>query len=207
MINKVFTVKNTLLDSLFAYPLLFKNKWDVYHHWFAVCGNGFDWIDGCLVDKSSLSRDFILTKEAAVEAQLDDFTMKVNEIDKAYGENAKFSDKEYYNAIQFATAIASKKQERIKYVDSYIDDFTPTNGEIYPLSNYSKIMQIPEDIQPDWLEACEEFYNYLVSAENIVDKEQQDYVKQIGELIEKRKSELPNRKPKFQKALFPEKFA
>jgi hypothetical protein len=44
------TVKESLRISLLLYPSILQNKWAVYHHWFAVNGNGYEWENGELVD-------------------------------------------------------------------------------------------------------------------------------------------------------------
>jgi len=61
------TVEQTLKDCLHSYPEIFPNKWAVYNHWFAVNGNGYEWVNGELVDICSptqdLPEDFVITEE------------------------------------------------------------------------------------------------------------------------------------------------
>ena len=37
---------------------------------------------------------------------------------------------------------------------------------LYPLSQYSAILNIPNDIKNDWKEAIKEFYNFILNSEN-----------------------------------------
>jgi hypothetical protein len=48
-------VKDTLKISLLNYPGLFPNAFSVYHHWFCVNGNGYEWKNGELVDADNNS--------------------------------------------------------------------------------------------------------------------------------------------------------
>ena len=44
------TVKDTVTRSLLEYPTLHLNSLDVYDHLFCTIGNGYEWVDGELVD-------------------------------------------------------------------------------------------------------------------------------------------------------------
>ena len=44
------TVKDTLYSSLIRYSVLYENKWQVFHHLFSSYGNGYQWVDGELVE-------------------------------------------------------------------------------------------------------------------------------------------------------------
>lgn len=61
------TVEETLKSCIYNYHSIFPNKWAVYHHWFAVNGNGYEWVKGCLVEKYSQAQPvpegFILTEQ------------------------------------------------------------------------------------------------------------------------------------------------
>lgn len=116
-------VKDTVRDCLYNYPRIFKNKWDIYHHLFAVNGNGYEWVNGQLVDD--------------------------------YYEDEDDEDKEY---IPQESTVPDDWDSNGRE-----NDFTPAKDKIYPLCQYAKMLDIPDDIQPDWKEAVKEFYDSLMA--------------------------------------------
>ena len=51
--------------------------------------------------------------------------------------------------------------EIIMNAEKLAEDFTPQKDfKFYPLSKYAKCMQIPDDIQPDWLEGINMINNF-----------------------------------------------
>ena len=50
-----------------------------------------------------------------------------------------------------------------------LDFEMPEDEEIYPICEYSKICNIPDDIKPDWLEAAQEMYEWLIIHDELSD--------------------------------------
>ena len=57
------TLKNNIRASLLYYPVIFVNALDVLHHLFCVNGNGFEWLNGELVECGGCERS-ISVKDA-----------------------------------------------------------------------------------------------------------------------------------------------
>lgn len=70
MANELITVKDAVRDSLLMFPTIFKNALDVYDHLFCTNGNGYEWVDGCLVHNGYKPGDKITVhtiKDAVLE--------------------------------------------------------------------------------------------------------------------------------------------
>lgn len=152
-------VKDSLRASLLLYPSISPNKWAVYHHWFAVNGNGLEWVNGELVDDDR----------------------KVPTIQKAIVEQCKFNFRnvgtEYFN-LEFAFTYFQEAVRRILDIENREKDFTPCE-ELYPLCEYAKMLNIPDDIQPDWKEAVKEFYDSLIANPQISSDEDKKWLKKV----------------------------
>lgn len=166
MKNKTGTVADTLKYCLMTYPSLFPNKWEVYHHWFIVNGNGLSWVNGQLVDPSHVETPS--TIEDAVNIRF----KKLLERDSLL---------EY--ALRFTIEYAQKDIIRIINWESAAQVFEPStrnNNEFYGLSEYSRILRLPDNIQPDWLEAAKEMYEWMKANPGELSEEDHKYISQIN---------------------------
>lgn len=77
--------------------------------------------------------------------------------------------------------IQLKYIKRVLMVDTLINDFS-VSSDFYPLSKYSLICNIPDDIKPDWLEAAEAFYNIMLENIEVV-SDKDNLLPRIGERI------------------------
>jgi len=152
------SLQKQLKQCLLTYPSIFPNKWAVYHHWFAVNGNGYDWVKGKLKDcyEKDLP-DSELTIENAIEMAK---TKTANRIKK---ENEKNSNGISDFTLKFYMDRLETEIETIKDLDKRMVDFTPKRESLYPLCEYSMIVTAPKNIKPEWLEALNEFKDYLIN--------------------------------------------
>lgn len=159
------TVEKQLRDSLFKYPSIYKNKWDVYHHWFIVNGNGYEWNNGELTTYPD--QTLITTVDEAIELQDKYLAEKLGNLKEGSWEIEFYKDnhKEYVALI--------------KDIDNRMNDFTPNRKEIYPMCQYSDILHIPSDIKPDWQFAVMDMYNWLMDNYDSLGKDNQKYINSI----------------------------
>ncbi len=68
-------VDTALRKSLLKYPLIERNKLDVYIQMFITTGGGYDWINGSLCTSSEST---INTKEQAIKYLIDDTIEKLS---------------------------------------------------------------------------------------------------------------------------------
>lgn len=120
----------SVLAKMFAdYPSLFRTLADVYNHLFFVVGNGYDWLDGALVEMVQDPAE----RSVAVDPML------------VY-ENWP------HDAQQRVQQILRGEKDLPK--GPVPDDGAPR--PFYPLSDYSLITHVPDNVRPDWLDAAYE---------------------------------------------------
>lgn len=167
------TVKETLISDLMKYPSIHKNKWDVFHQWFIVNGNGMEWKNGELVD---IYDNKPVTIEESIIKHVDFYiTESLSEI--------LDEDKDK----RVLEIILNGKIDRLKkdIINSFkweerMNDFTSDRIEdIYPLCEYSKILNIPDDVKPDWKEAAIEMLSWLIENYDKLGEENQKYINMI----------------------------
>lgn len=180
------SVQEKLKHCLIMYPTIFENRWDVFHHWFIVNGNGYDWVNGQLVDFMDLDCHVeiengirkIDEQESLDEkrdlSELERFAVKVRDVDEGkWGEVLRKSRIERNE----------KHRNMVRNWEQRSKDFTCTRTKgrnlIYPICEFAQIMNIPDNIQPDWKEAVLEMYNWLLEHKDEIGEKNVKYVNQI----------------------------
>ena len=156
------TVQEHLTDCLLRYPSIFPNKWAVYHHWFIVNGCGYHWENGELVASDD---DILLTTvEDGICYQFKETlsTMKRGESGLVFEMN--YLKKAILDCIN---------------LEQRLIDFNSQRETIYPLCQYANIMNIPDDITPEWKDAVTEMHNWLLINYNNLTENDRKYVDQI----------------------------
>ena len=153
-------------------PLLFKNALDVYDQLFCVCDNGYKWKDGELVS-TSLNK-VVKTKAGAVLYQFKELFR-----DKMFWKTVKLVC--LFKTIKIKVRRTHMLVSRILNVDKNIVDFSIKDDEemakhfkdykfsLYPLSEFSAICKLPDDIKPDWLQAAKRMYGIMVANPDALD--------------------------------------
>ncbi len=114
-----------------CWPSLFRDEGEALEQMFFVIGNGLEWVKGGLTDGMS-------PKKRLAAA------MKHRKPGETHESIRKKDDKYRDSCIREF----GKKGTWYKLPDgSY-------GRQIYPLCEFSRIMQLPDDIRPDWLEAA-----------------------------------------------------
>jgi len=129
-----FTVKVGLL----AYPGIHPTREHEINHLFCVLGNGYDWENGALVEKCDDE------KLKAVERMLREG--RPGEEIRAY--TAEEDDKRWKDIVKnLPEDLKSKFREHMHEIHPL---------KVYPLCELCPILELPEDIRPDWLAGAEE---------------------------------------------------
>lgn len=190
------TVKETIRENLLNYPLLFNNALDVYNQLFCVIGNGYRWKDGELVSTST--NKVVKTKAGAVLYQIKELFR-----DKMFWKTVKLVG--LFKTIKIKVRRTRMLVSRVCDVDKNINDFSIKEDEemakhfkdykfcFYPLSEYSVICKLPDDIKPDWLEAAKKMHEILV-----VNPDAMDGGEEWLPVIKERIEELTREKEKEQ---------
>ena len=197
------TVKDALKRSLLNYPTIFPNAFTVYHHWFCVIGNGYEWKDGQLVhsyDPDDLAYD----KDQAIIRYLKDTLIDEWKEDRTARRFLKINMSDEEDISRY---VISHNEDVIKDIKRILDidqrmedfmvrknmDFYADNSEFkfYPLSNYSRICNLPDDIQPDWLKAAMKMVKIMEANLDKVD-DPENYLPKVKERIKELYDKLHN---------------
>lgn len=210
------TLKDTLRNMILLYPNMY-NALKVYNHLFCVIGNGYDWVDGELVDKSEKQRRVFrsdavehIIKDVLNESSVENDIEDVKSI-------LQLNDKEFSEVNILKEYVKSKKKELISDVlmtllyEVRMKDFNVPSAKnypeslfltlrekvdtdyiwtTYPLSDYSAICCIPDDVKDDWLEGAEKMLEFLESHPQNVRECDLERNKEWYEKIHQRISEI-----------------
>ncbi len=116
-----------------AYPGLFPDESNALHHLFFVNGNGFDWINGELFDKSY----YAMRKE--VKEMQEEHLKEYGTTDLNFIRKKELEFREQYR----------KDEEKYQF-----GKFGNAFQTLYPICDYACIANIPNDIKRDWLKAA-----------------------------------------------------
>lgn len=174
-------VYKTIKSNLILYPGLFPNAFYVYEHLFCTGGNGFDWKNGQLCD--------YYDEEFSIEDSV--ISIIDNTIDHTpYNLVFLGNDKDLKKGAKSILGELRKNIENAFSWKSKMFDFSfPKDYKIMDLSEYSRICNLPDDIQEDWLQAAKKMYIILINNRNKID-DREGWLDKIGTriktLIEKR---------------------
>ena len=146
--------------------MLFPNALSVYDHLFCVIGNGYEWKGGELVHSGEEMKRFnnMTVKDAVLALLQDDL---VDEWKDETSTTRRFA-KAYEPLDDLSNYIAKNGEDVIESVKGIFDFENKMNDfsipkyrrqyfkdefKFYPISKYSAICNIPDDVQPDWLKA------------------------------------------------------
>lgn len=185
------------------YSTLYKSRLDVDDHLFAVCGNGFEWIQGELVEEElsvplskidAMEKCILRSKEIEHIVKLELIGWKLNNND----------EDEDSRLVSFAEHMVSDVHKKLKEECEYIKSVDSSykkykhvphiyergDWKIYPICEYSKLVTFPDDIKPDWAKALYKFVCWCLKHTKYIDynyglDEQLDYLREAKERLEK----------------------
>lgn len=135
----------TIQQTMWRYPSIAPSRISVLNHLFFTIGNGYEWVDGELVDTGDTP---ILDGPMSYKSQVD----WSNNISPCKRLKEIFGEK-------------TLKEEITQTKSRYIDDVQDSQymHDFYPICEYSKINNIPDDIKIDWLEGAIEVCQWILS--------------------------------------------
>lgn len=148
------SVRDTIFQMLTRYPSLFGNRADCFVQLFLTNGNGYDWVDGELIDV------FEFVKFAP------DFKDEEEEIRKEKEKDSFDWDEEHYNHTRLRVR---RNNTRIQFAIDNIDLMMNESLMFYSESrrvhysgwDFCPLMAVPEDVKDDWKEAVLECMSSL----------------------------------------------
>lgn len=183
------SVRDTVYHLLVAYPTIYSNVADCYRHLFLMIGNGYEWVDGELVDVCG-DRN----RPWKVPQFQDEMTEVLKQDDSSeYCQGQKRLDvRRRNNQIQFVIDNFDLMFEESIQFDR-LNDFSH--------SRYERIFNIPDDVKPDWLESAKRvidavmFYCNMCGTRRFDAEKTRDMMEQLshdrlGDFIVKRENIL-----------------
>lgn len=158
------TYKDTLKHILTKYPLLYKNRLQVDEFLFATVDNGYEWINGELVNAIDPRDTPISQEEAAIRL-----------VNETLEDGAHFSlwnsfrynrENPRYDAKHVTILIDNEKNRIIKGLSNIFN--TESRMEDYGgqmcvnIGLYCRLRGIPNDIKSDWALAINNFLNWCL---------------------------------------------
>lgn len=170
--NKPFmTFLETEQDCFKYYPSLFETRNDVINQLFFVIGNGYDWLDGGLISGDQEPK---LLPEERSKNSLEKLLESFENFDKKY----KDFEEKYKDDDSLKDFFKKFKEVKIEKEIS-----SANKNDFYPICEYSKIVNIPNNITKDWLEVS---WTAAKMLENDIKKENRKWAKKIIQDLENR---------------------
>lgn len=153
-------LEETIQSCFDNYPTLYQTREQVLNQLFCVIGNGYEWINGELVNDNDKKPINNLYNGKAKQYNI----ITKGKYRKMLFDEIK-SDKENYKIL---TDILKEKGKTLedKFLTPKSDDNElqfKIDKSIYPLCiEYSKMFNYPNDIKEDWLNGIRETYEYII---------------------------------------------
>ena len=173
------TIKDTIKSMIIMHPRLFPTKLSVYDHLFLTNGNGYRWENGELISEDDEENCSI---DDGLEALFD------NELQYDFLEDYLNATTDSEDIINYFKRRNKEKLELAKIIINYekiINEklYITNDVVLYPLCEYAKILNIPNDIKDDWKDAIKEFLDFIMtSEENEVIIYRNQYINELSEI-------------------------
>lgn len=171
-------LKDSVINSMREYPSISGNKLDVYDHLFLTIGNGYDWVNGELIEPSNEKPNVISIEDAIDNLFNDEYRIdlttdrmffyigELNKDEKVVKESLQYDLKRYAQNVKTIINAEKLVNQSLFEIEPIISlEGLEPECILYPLSKYSKIMNIPDDIKPDWLDGIKELMDYLLKSD------------------------------------------
>ena len=173
------TIKDTIKSMIIMHPRLFPTKLSVYDHLFLTNGNGYRWENGELISEDDEENCSI---DDGLEALFN------NELQYDFLEDYLNATTDSEDIINYFKRRNKEKLELAKVIINYekiINEklYITNDVVLYPLCEYAKILNIPNDIKDDWKDAIKEFLDFIMtSEENEVIIYRNQYINELSEI-------------------------
>lgn len=154
------TLKNTIARMVTYYPMLFQDRVQCLDHLFCVIGNGYKWNKGQLVVPAYLREEEMRIKFRADDRPTEEQTIEMQLQVQTPKKTKGFPEYKLNSFTQYMLVSYFRQHRALKNVDKITSpgfhEWVSPNYQFYPLCEYSKMLCLPKNIQPDWLAGAEE---------------------------------------------------
>lgn len=154
------TLKNTIARMITQYPMLFQDRVQCLDHLFCVIGNGYKWEKGQLVVPKYLREEEERIKSRKDDRPTDEQMIEMQLQTQTPARTKTFPDYKLSSFTQYMLVSYFRQQRALKNVDQIatagFHEWVSPNYQFYPICEYSKFLNLPKNVQPDWLAGAEE---------------------------------------------------
>ena len=162
-------LKTYVKHCIMQWPTIFRNATEVYNHLFYVIGNGYHWEDGVLKEPGFKIKSKQQCIKELFEENVNDCYEHIKRWDDEHFEDKigkELQEKLIISKYKHCAERILEGIRTIEHAEELADDFSIPSGvfpytspkfkfEFYPIYDSSACMNIPDDVQPDWLEGIE----------------------------------------------------
>ena len=144
-------LKDSVINSMREYPSISGNKLDVYDHLFLTNGNGYDWVNGELIEPSNEKPNVISIEEAIDKLFNDEFRIdlitdrmffyigELNKEEKVVKESLQYDLVRYAQDVKTIVNAEKAVNQSLFEIEPIISlDGLEPECFLYPLCEYSK---------------------------------------------------------------------
>lgn len=154
------TVELTIQAMYDEYPTLFKERSDCLDQLFCTIGNGYEWINGELVDKDDHLKEKELARHLVDGKAFQHNKMSLRDVAMEYARRRE--DKLESKPPEIKDLLRKIDEEYFESIPDDVYHEKPRSERWYPISKrFSYLHNYPDDIKPDWLAAIEECKSML----------------------------------------------
>lgn len=163
--------ERTIQEMYNGYPTVFRTRQHCLDHLFVVVGNGYEWVDGELIDLAGPEVTCVEKDEENYEYIFElDKRLDIEKAVHPWSEddwNKHYADWAVKTCAAARQLIASTKNEKLKKIvaenlnklkpQHVVLPFEEAPHKWYPISwEHSKIALVPDDITPEWQKLVDE---------------------------------------------------
>ena len=206
-------VNTTLRENLLYEPFVMENRFEVLHHLFIVNGNGYEWKGGEIVEVGGGECPELKVEDAVKEivsrtlGDVDLFfasAMLKNGYDPK--KSARFAAGNIEKRINGLVSMVYRLEERMedmdvptydKYPYAFMAIYDTMQYYFYPISEYSKICNIPDDVKDDWLSAAKELCGFIADNPQYMRKDDREKFDKWLPIVSDRTAEIEGKREKI----------
>lgn len=172
------TPKDTIKSSVLNYPLISQTNGEIQHHLFIVVGNGYEWVNGELVDE--YTNQSLQSTSDAISELFKEYKNENNiwcEKVKTTGKTCSFLNHLEKQVLTILKADTMFDEPLEVYFDKIKNEPLLLN-----ICKYSKIYDLPDKITKEWYDCVVNFLNHFEPYINDTE-EQKKYISEIKEKL------------------------
>jgi hypothetical protein len=140
------SVDHFVRTSILAYPSVMKTRSEVLHHTLCVIGTNDYWSHGEVKADQDAQHE--------VPWSYEEHTREIEE------EARRDGLRDYM--VDYLMQHAAGLRNVVSNIDMQMYDMTPVKN-FYPQTSFALLMNIPEDVTPEWREACDQMWELAIS--------------------------------------------